>query len=107
MYRVTKIFTRPSIEIPFHFELHPASDEVKRHVYYNYITTGKKLGITETYISDDGLSATQISNWGNHEDFLDFMTDAGLARLLPSSSKEYDKTHGIKFDMKAEEVADE
>lgn len=76
MFKSIRIITRPNREIPFFNEVYTAANKERQMVYYEkYIKTGKSL---KSYVSlsDDKLTATQITEWNSKEDFVEFCTDA-------------------------------
>ena len=69
---VTRTYTRPSIEIPWHFDIIDSSPYLERIMSYN--TEEKQMDVT-IEISPDGLSFTYLGVWNNEEAWNEYDTD--------------------------------
>lgn len=74
MILVTRIFTRPSKDIPWHGKVLP-SQEIKDKLYFKYTVTGKHLNNTVEF-SEDELTMTYKAYWNDRESFEEYDVDS-------------------------------
>jgi hypothetical protein len=104
MIKITRIYTRPSSEIPFFHDTQVENPNVKKHIYENYVVT-KKIIKSLQVMSDDKLEFRSSVIWNSYDDFFDFMTDVFLAKSFDIvTSKQYDESNGITMKLINEEV---
>jgi hypothetical protein len=72
---VTRTYARPSIEIPWHFDIIDPSPYLERILSYN--TEEKQMDVTIEH-SPDGLSFTYRGVWANEQAWTEYDTDSIL-----------------------------
>ena len=91
---LTRIQTRPSVDIPFFFETNLVSKEYEEYLRKNYRDTGKILGF-DRKMSPDKLTITTNTVWESQEAFAEFYTDPICMEKFLKSSAEYEQTNNI------------
>lgn len=99
MFKIIKKQTRPSIDIPFFYEVNPHNIEVGKYLKESYIDTSKMLG-TVKQMSDDKLTVIITISYRSYEDYKDFITDKFCEKYLFVPNTLYDIDNQITSDMK-------
>jgi len=96
MITITRQFTRPSIDIPWHHDALPFEEfKLKRQVYMHL---RKLVSHTITY-SEDGLQMFYEGVWASQEDHDEFTAETDLAPIRDLRNA-YNKSVGIKVGPK-------
>lgn len=66
MIKVTKVRTRPSVDVPFRRQMMPI--ELRSYREDTYVSTGKLLS-EQTTFSEDRLTMTYVAVWADRESF--------------------------------------
>lgn len=94
MITLTKIQTRPSIDIPFFFETNLVSKEYGEYLKKTYKDTGKLISFNRV-MSEDKLTVTTDVVWESQEAFAEFFTDTKCIDQFLKISSEYEQLNGI------------
>lgn len=88
MIRVTRVQTRPSIDVDF---FKPRLSKLE-YTVINFVNTGK-LSITNS-MSDDKLVRTSVWDWVDSNSFDDYNNDE-LVQLVKQEEQDYITEHGM------------
>jgi len=106
MIKVTRTFTRPSVDIPFYHEIQSENKLTQTHMYKNYILT-KKIVKSDRYMSEDKLEFTSYIIWTTVNDLFDFVTDVDFAKLIDNESSkkhQYENDNDITMVLNVEKI---
>ena len=91
---LTRIQTRPSVDIPFFFETNLVSKEYGIYLKTNYIDSGKLIR-TQRTMSEDKLSVELIVEWESQKAFAEYFTDPVCIENFLKISTEYEQMNDI------------
>lgn len=93
MYIVTRVHTRPNLEVEFFHPKEATTPEFKNYFIETYIGTGKSI-LIEHSVSEDGLAMTSTSIWDNEASFTQFSNDPNANELITTATA-YNTANGI------------
>jgi hypothetical protein len=94
MIRISLTFTRPSEDIPWHFEDESGilTEEVKRIIYKEFIMPVKML-YSDRILSEDKLQVTMIGYWDTHESIIEYQNHPKLVEINLKRNSYYKKNN--------------
>jgi quinol monooxygenase YgiN len=89
MIKITKVYHRPSADIPFHFQVMDSTQ-------FRAVIENKRLSVDFVY-SEDGLTGTIISVWTNIQDW-DSHLNEPVCLAYWAARDTYNLANGITHD---------
>lgn len=95
MITITRIQTRPSVDVPFFFETNLVGKEYGEHFKTKYRDAGKLIGFNRVF-SEDKLTVTSDTVWASQEAFAEYYGDPKCVDQFLKISAEYEQLNGIQ-----------
>ena len=102
MFKITRIFTRPSASVPFFHEMH-VDNELNAYMDVTYRNDNKLVSRSRTN-SEDQLQCTVVVEYDTMESFYQFIGDTRIQEDLLDKADEYNTANNITSEYTTEEV---
>jgi len=95
MFKVTRVQSRPNLEVEFWRENHPlVSESIQAYRQENYVQTGKFVSKTQEF-SPDGLIRTTTTVWSSQDALNEFLADPRIIAEFDTPGDQYMRENGI------------